>query len=125
MNKKIWRSSLILAAIMAMLPFPGNADDPLVSGVLITPGGEPVSREKVIVKGDQFRDSTITDRYGNFLFDALPAGEYTVSLENKPSISKEFKVQEIKPKWWQFGKESQFKSFGGRAITFEIETATE
>lgn len=57
---------------------------PSLSGA-VTAGGSPVGNATITIEGpDGFSDSTVTDLDGNYEFEKLPPGDYTVTVEPPP-----------------------------------------
>ena len=71
---------LLLTMAFALMALATYAQSSGVKGVVVSrEGREVVSGVKVSVQGTQFQ--TETNAAGEFIFDNLPAGEYTLLLE--------------------------------------------
>ena len=77
MRYRLWANVLLLCASIA------SAQDGILTGKVAGPDGEAVPGANIVLAGDAIsggKTGTTTDDEGNFSLEALPAGEYQLSV---------------------------------------------
>ena len=131
MQKDFNKIFLFLALTIMIVPFPSNANEPLVFGSVKSIAGKPIKGLPVIIENEQSSKLTFTDKNGKFQFKKLPAGDYTIAPASDPDIYRKVTIEENKMNWWQLVQElnwwqlvqeRKFNSINGSDIEFAIET---